>query len=483
MSENSNKVVKSGLWYTIANISIRAVAIITSPIYTKMLTTGDYALANNYNSWIDIFNILTCLCVVYSIGRAKLDFGEKFDEFMSALQGLSSSFGFVILIIAFLLREKLSAFLGYEVPLVIALFAYLCVSPSVEYMMQKCRYFYRYKENILISLITCISQVALSIILMLCFNDARYIGKILGVIIPTFLMGIVFYIQFLRRGKVFYNKEYWLYALKIGLPMIPHALALVVLAQTDRLMIKQYIGNSESGLYTFGYTYATLLMIFTNAIGQAWLPWFNDQLFEGSEKSRDSIRNIQKKLVMLGCVLSFVFIVFAPEALMILSPASPDYWQAKYIVPPVVLGTLAQYFYTNYVNVEIFYKRTPIIAIGSVSAAIVNFILNMIAIPRFGYEAAAYTTLISYIFLMILHYVCVRFVLKERVYDSAYMFISLAVMVSLGLSFMLLYDFDAKMIALRYILAVVIIGIFAIFKRRDIITLVIYVKKNILKKE
>ncbi|MBO4890380.1 MAG: hypothetical protein J5574_05245, partial [Lachnospiraceae bacterium] len=175
-----NKVVKSGIWYTIANVSIRAVAIITTPIYTGMLTTADYGRANTYNSWIDVFNVFACLCVVYSIGRAKLDFADKFDEYMSALQGLSSSFGLILLVFAFIFREALAGWIHYEVPLAVGLFAYLCVSPSVEYMMQKCRYEYRYKENILISVITCVGQVALSITLMLIFSDARYIGKILG---------------------------------------------------------------------------------------------------------------------------------------------------------------------------------------------------------------------------------------------------------------------------------------------------------------
>lgn len=480
MSDNTkeSKAVKSGIWYTVANVSIRAIAIITSPIYTKMLgSAGEYALANNFNLWIDIFNIFTCLCVVYSIGRAKLDFGDKFDEYMSALQGLSSSFGFIVLIVVFIFKNQISALIGYEVPLVVSLFVYLCVSPSVEYMMQRCRYLYKYKENIIISAIICVTQVILSIVLMLAFNDQRHVGKILGVIIPTFLMGVVFYIQFLKRGKVFYKKEYWIYALKIGLPMIPHALALAVLAQTDRLMIKYMIGDSESGLYGFGYTFATLLMIFTNAIGQAWLPWFNDELFAGR---REGIRKIQKKMVLLGCVLSFFFIAVAPEGLMILSPMMPEFWQAKYVVPPVVLGTLAQYFYTNYVNAEIFYKKTSIIAVGSCIAAAVNFGLNMIAISRYGYLSAAYTTLISYVFLMILHYLCVTFILKEKVYDSKYMFTAMIVMTVLGLSMMLLYDMTPSMIALRYAVFAVITCAFAFAKRSDIIILYAYVKKNVL---
>ena len=374
---SNNEVVKSGLWYTVANISIRAVAIITTPIYTSMLTTADYGRANTFNSWIDIFNILTCLCVVYSIGRAKLDFPDRFDSYLSALQGLSSTFGAVVLVIAVLLRDQLSAWMHYEVPLVIALFVYLCISPSVEYMMQRCRYLYRYKENIVISLITCVGQIVLSIALMLAFSSNRYVGKILGVMLPTFLLGLVFYVRFLKQGKVFYNKEYWLYALKIGLPMIPHAFALVILAQVDRIMIKDICSDAEAGLYNFGYSFATLLMIFTNAIGQAWLPWFNDQLFAGK---REDIRNIQKKLTLLGSFLSLGFIAVAPEALMVLAMKSPDYWVAKYVVPPIVLGTLAQYYYTNYVNVEIFYKRTTIIAVGSVCAAGINYLLNNLRI-------------------------------------------------------------------------------------------------------
>ncbi|MDR9824870.1 hypothetical protein RCJ22_04525, partial [Vibrio sp. FNV 38] len=105
---NDNKVVKSSIWYTIANVSLRAVAVITTPIYTGMLTTADYGRANTFNSWIDIFNVFACLCVVYSIGRAKLDYRDRFDEYMSALQGLSSSFGLILLIFAFIFRETLS---------------------------------------------------------------------------------------------------------------------------------------------------------------------------------------------------------------------------------------------------------------------------------------------------------------------------------------------------------------------------------------
>ena len=60
MHNEEKPVLKSGIWYTISSVAIRAVAIITSPIYTAMLTTADYGIANTFNSWIEIFNIFTC---------------------------------------------------------------------------------------------------------------------------------------------------------------------------------------------------------------------------------------------------------------------------------------------------------------------------------------------------------------------------------------------------------------------------------------
>ncbi|MCR4806124.1 MAG: oligosaccharide flippase family protein [Lachnospiraceae bacterium] len=475
MSDN-NKVLKSGIWYTVSSIAIRAVAIITSPIYTAMLTTDNYGRANTFNSYVEVVNIITCLCIVYSIGRAKIDFKEKFDEYMSALQGLSSSFAFCVLIIATIFREQISGIIRYEVPLVMALFTYLVIYPSVQYMQEKCRFEYKYRENIAISLITCIGTVVLSITLMYLFNDRRYIGKILGTILPTFMMGIVFYINILRKGRVFFKKEYWIYALKIGLPMIPHALALVVLAQIDRIMIQNICSDADAGLYIYGYSIATLLAIFTNAIGQAWLPWLNEQLAEGN---RDRIRDLQKKLVLLGCFLSLGFIAVAPEALMVLAPRARDYWVAKWVIPPVALGTLAQYFYTNYVNIELFYKKTPIIAASSVMAAIANTVMNALMIPRFGYVAAAYTTLVSYLLLMLFHYVAVTYVLKERVYANRYMFIAMAVCMAAGIAMCYFYRDGIRMALLRYGSALLVLTVFVIVKRKDMALLVSYIRKRL----
>ena len=53
--------------------------------------------------------------------------------------------------------------------------------------------------------------------------------------------------------------------------------------------------------------------------------------------------------------------------------------------------------------IEYYKEKTIHIAIGTGMAAIINIVLNAIFIPRYGYVAAAYTTLISYFCYYLYH--------------------------------------------------------------------------------
>lgn len=90
-----------------------------------------------------------------------------------------------------------------------------------------------------------------------------------------------------------------------------------------------------------------------------------------------------------------------PEVVKLL--ASSAYWDGIKIIPPIVLSNFVIFAYTLYVNTEHYYKKTKGITVNTVVAAIVNIVLNFLFIPKFGYVAAAYTTLASYLVSFALH--------------------------------------------------------------------------------
>lgn len=230
--------------------------------------------------------------------------------------------------------------------------------------------------------------------------------------------------------------------------MIPHALAMVVLGQIDRIMIVKYCGDDQAGIYSFGYSYAIILSVVTNAIMNAWQPFLYDCL---NRKKYIDIIESNKILNKLGMFMTICFITIAPETLMILG--SKDFWNAKYMVAPVAIGTLFQFFYSYFVYIEMYKKKTCLVAIGSVSAAVINTILNFIFIPKYGYIAAAYTTMIGYAILMIYHWISYRVIFKQSIFMEGQIIFCSIMTTVVGLFDIYLYDF----ITLRYLLLVVFV--------------------------
>ena len=194
---SAGTVLKSGIWYTVSSICIRAIGIISSPIYTRMLTTADYGMANTYNSWVSLMNIFTCLCLVSCVGRAKLDFSNEYDAFLSSAQALSSGAALVILGIVYVFLDPVSSLMGYSKGLILLLFVYLIFSPSVDYMQNKYRFQYKYYDFLFILCRNCF--------LVHCFYACICRGEICGKNIGNppsyFSHGPLFLLENMEGGK------------------------------------------------------------------------------------------------------------------------------------------------------------------------------------------------------------------------------------------------------------------------------------------
>ncbi len=459
--ENFNKTaLKSGSGYMLSNILIRASAIITAPIFTRLLTTSDYGIASNFAAWLNIGLVVIGLGLPYSIGNAKMDFHAKLDKYLASIQTLGTIMAVMVLLFVILFRGQLSIWMGLDQDLVLIIFVYLLFVPSVVFAQERYKFILQYKENIYISMFNTLGSILFCLILILyVFNDQRYYGRIIGLIFPMFLMGVFFYIKILRDGWNINIRKYWSYALKISLPMIPHALAMVVLSQMDRIMIIKLNGNSEAGLYSFGFSYAVLLLIFSNAILQAYSPW----LYVSYQRNDfQSIKSSNKIITSVMCVLTLIIITVAPEAIKILG--SRDFWAARWVVAPIAIGALFQYVYNTYSGLELYHKKTLIIAIGSILAAILNYFLNSTFIPVFGYIAAAYTTFASYFALALFHMFAYKKVCKKRVYDDKYVWVITIITAIISLLIVLLYEY----FFIRYFVLLILLLIIGFFQKTKV---------------
>ena len=90
------------------------------------------------------------------------------------------------------------------------------------------------------------------------------------------------------------------------------------------------------------------------------------------------------------------------------------YWESIYIVCPAILGVYFTFMYTIPAQIEYYLKKTKYIAIGTVVVAVVNVVANVILVPRFGYQAAVYVTVGTYILYFVFHMVIAYFITSKQ---------------------------------------------------------------------
>lgn len=459
----SAKALKAGVWYSASSIVVRAITILTTPIFTRLISKEQIGIVSTFNSWYTLLLIFCTLNLTYSIGRAKLDFPGKLDEYVGSMQVLSFLFTLGLCLVSLPFIKPIASAFELNVPLMLILMVFLLLHPAINFMQTKFRYSYKYKGNIAIAAYSTISNVTLSFFFLLIFTEEKYYARVLGQVVPGVLLAIGFWFLTLKRKNAVINTTYWKYGLSIGLPLIFHSISLNILGQSDRIMITKFCGSGYTGIYGIAYGYALLINIILGAANEAWLPWFHDSYFA---EEYNQIRKNVKPLVILGCMLGIGCVAIGPEAMAVLGPK--DYQVGVWVIAPVTIGTVCQFIYQQYVHIELHLKKTQYISMGTIVAATLNIVLNVIFIPKYGFIAAAYTTMVSYFVNMFLHLTVTRVILKVKLYDDWFMFMAIGIVVAISALFMSLYS----TIIIRYVLLVIICAVYVILNWKMILQVI-----------
>ena len=437
---NSKKALKSGLWYTASNFLVRSIGFITTPIFTRLLTHDEFGAFNNFTSWLNIITIVVTLNLQSTLISARYDYEEKFDEYILSMLSLSTVSVAIWFVIINCFRNNFVQLFDMGLPYINAMLLYLVFLSAVNFFQVRERYYFEYKMTVITSVLLSAGTALLSVGLVTLMPN-RLTGRIIGSIVPTVLIGTVFFVYFIKKGKRV-NFSYWKYALPICIPYIPHLLSMTLLNSTDRVMITKFCGTEQTALYSLAYNCGVIITLLMTSFNSAFAPWLGEKL---NNNSINEIRRVSKMYIGGFFALALGIMLVSPELLLILGGKS--YIEAIYVLAPVSMGCVCQFLYTLFVNVEQFKKKTVGMAIASMIAALSNFALNYIFIPKYGYLAAAYTTLAGYLLLLFIHMLLVSMLGLSQVYSYRFVL----VIVALGIICMVGIVFLYSNIILRYV--------------------------------
>ncbi|MBR8700686.1 hypothetical protein IX317_000575 [Fusobacterium sp. DD29] len=456
---------KVSIGYFLCIVLQKIANLVTLPLFTRWLSPEDYGKLSLYISWKTIFVIFCTLNLysgTYNAGFNK--FNEKKNEFTSAIQGLLITLSIIFIFIYLIFNNFITRVIGLPFLIMLSMFIEILGSSLVLLWNARQRFAYKYISILVITILVYLFTPLVTIFLMGISKN-----KLITRIVVQAILTLIFVLPFAKRIHIknfFYNKTYWKFALFFSIPLIPHYLSQIILTQSDRIMIDKLCNRTDVAIYSAGYTIGLIANLLVTSVGQVYGPWLFKVL---RIKDYKKVKTASNVILIGGMFCIILLVLLAPEYIQFILP--PNYHQVIYIIPAVAVSTYYQLIYNLVSNVEFFYLKNKFILISSMIAATLNVILNLIFIPKYGFIAAGYTTLVSYFFYGISHFIFVMKIcdaeINTQLYDKFFFILTSMIMILFSVIAVILYDY----LYLRYFVISLILGIslLEVYKNKEII--------------
>jgi O-antigen/teichoic acid export membrane protein len=385
--------------YFIAQLLGQGLGVISMPVFTHYMTKAEYGLANVYQSYALTFSIVLALNLNGAVNRYFFEPNNDMKGFMgtsilSAL-GMFSLFGLFF----YLFRDTIASTLNLPVETVgwmlfygallivwrIYETYYIAMKASTEYAVTMVIFQYM--------------KFGFAWLLLYLAVDSTYMSKAYGEIIAGLLI-VIFVLWRMRNTiRLRFVWEHFVYIFKFSVPLIPYVLSSFILNYFDQWYINAALSSDDAGLYSFAYKIAMFnagfVVVVQNATNPDFYKWMNESAVEQIHKQAVSILKILALATLTICI-------FAKEAGLLLI-SRDEYIPALPLVSTITFGLF--FFGVAQLNVRYIYflKRNAWLSATMIGISLLNVLLNYLAMGYFklGYQAAAYTTLISYVVLCI----------------------------------------------------------------------------------
>ena len=462
--ENEKKVLKAGIGYTIGNILIKGINFLLVPLFSRIMTTQEFGVYNVFLSYDSILFVVVGLALHSSVKSAKYEFHD-IDKYVSSITLVYFLNALILCFLGTVFRIQLVNWSGFPFSIILLLIIFSTCQALMTLYNERVSLDYAYKKYTALSVVNSATNVSISLLLMFTvFRNHKDYGRIIGATCAGIIVASYIIFSFYKSERPKYNKKFWKFGIKYSAPIVPHGISQVLLSQFDRIMIQRIVSSSAAGIYSLAANVKLILTVITTSISTAWSTWFFEMM---EEKKIESLQLRAKQIVSVYVIFTSLLLLGAPEIIYVIGGSK--YEAGKFVAIPMIFDAFILFLYNIIIPSEYYKKKTNYIMMGTLFAAIINVVTNYIFIKRYGFIAAAYTTLFSYACYLILHIIISKRVVGFYVIPLKFM-ILIVVLLAIFASIILIF---LDNILLRYCVGLPIVFIAAFFVFR-------YVKNDLL---
>lgn len=391
-----NKFIQNLLKFALGPLGGAVIGFITIPITTWLVNPEQYGLTTMFTLLQGLITSFIYLGLDQAYVREYNN--KKYSKSKLILNSillplLISGIAIVVLI---LFLEPISLYIFSEVNyiLVNCLMIWLPFIVIERFLLLNIRMQEKGMQYSLYNILTKLFVMILTIGLLLCY-ERTYTSIILGTMISQIISCII--LMILSRNEFEFKNDNIDSALikkmlKFGLPILPSVIIVWVLNSSDRLVLKQYLTIDEIGIYFAAMKLVTALNMIQSIFATFWVPVAYRWHEENVEKEQ-----FEKVSYGLGIFMGIIFIgVLLCKEIMVMI-LSPEYSEAKYIVPFLLFSPIMYTMSETTALGIAFSRKTHFNIWVSLIAAVVNLSINLTLVPYIGGVGAAIGTGIAYI--------------------------------------------------------------------------------------
>lgn len=448
------ELIKNTLILGIGKLGTQLITFLLLPLFTYYISSSDYG----YLDLIITYTALIVPTITLSIDMAAFRFIiDSRDNNVKKSEIISTSVGIIsiLLLIILLIFIPVSKLLNLEYTLLIILYIITFIYSNL--FLQISRGLGDNQSYSISSFISAITTFFLSVIQLLLFKNGIkgiLIAYIIGNLMCTIYLFFKIKIHKYLASKSI-NKKTLKKMVAYSLPLVPNSISWWIINASDKIIISLVLNMSAVGIYAVSNKISAILAAICGIFNLAWI--------ESASKNIDQTDHQE----YFSDVINTMIVIFSTVCLLIISllPIFFDtiigakYMEAYQYIPILVIATLFNLIISLYSGIYIGKKMTKKIMSTSIFAAIINILVNIIFIKKYKLYAAAFSTLISFLSMMIY-----RGITLNKIEKIKYNYKSIIVILLLG-SFVII-TYYIKIIELSILsLILIIIFILLILKK------------------
>lgn len=400
----SKYLKKNLLLFTIGSLFPKFISFFLVPFYTGILTTAEYGLIDIVNTTVGLCLPIFTLNVSGAVMRFTLEDKDNKEYF-------DISFFIIccanILVGGLLLASGLISGIKYIHELRIWIFLVFITNSFYDLYQYYLRAIDKTKLMIIASCLNSFLVVILNILTLAIFKWGMKGYLVSGVISTTCALMVMISGTSLAFPKIpdcisvnTTGKQ----LLKYSIPTVFTALAWWINSSLDRYFVTSICGESQNGVYSIAYKIPNILGIFQNIFVQAWtlsaIVDFDKDDRDGFFGKTYDIYNSLMVITCSGLILS--------NRILSGFLYSKEFYEAWRYVPLLLVSSLFSALNGYIGSIFSAVKETKVTAYSTIISAMVNIVLNMRLIPRYGVTGAAVATLIAYLAAWIMRFAISR---------------------------------------------------------------------------